>query len=228
VVLVEGNGISARPFLRKEFDSGFWLEAEGVFTRWMFLRPLDDYWEIGPVVSAGYNFGKSADVTASYTGAADAHEQWQATDRFGRLPPHAPLLEIWQDRGEVAWHQYWDSTHHWRSTLRLGMAYEDDNGGGFLNHYQYLVGAELRWQNNDWQIKGGVQESYEDYPIQGTGISNGETLYRILLDASLSIERRIYKTLKGYAKVQYQRARSDKIETQYIATTIVGGLSFEF
>lgn len=226
--LVEGCGITAKPSVRKDFKGDFWLQVELPLTRWYFDAPLDDYWEFGPIVTVGYGFGKHSDVTASYGASYQTHSEWVALDPFGRpLPQH---LEIFQDRTELAWHQDWDSQRHFRSATRLVFAWNEDNGGGYFNYDQYQIVEDLLWQASGWQVKGSAQQVYELYPVQGVGILNGQHLDRNLLDLSLEVERRLFKRLKGFGKVAYQRGHSNYVGGvgDYIARTYSCGLRWEF
>jgi hypothetical protein len=227
-VLVDGEGFTVQPSLRKIYSSGVWLKCELPVTRWSFETPLDNYWEFGPVATAGLNFGQRADVTVSYGAAFQDHDTWRALDAYGRPLPQA--LEILQHRVELAWHQYWDAHHRWRSSTRLIFADKVDNGGGYFNFYQYQVVEDLRWQTADWQIKASAQLAYEDYPVQGVGILNGETLNRKLLNVSLDAERRVFKALKAYANIQYESALSNAANgvNNYHGTTVAGGVRYEF
>ena len=226
--LVKGYGITAQPSVQKDLIAGLWLKLEVPVTRWLFETPLDDYWEFGPVVTAGYNFGRRADVTLSYGATYQPHDEWVALDAYGRPLPQR--LEIFQNRAELAWHQYWDAHRRWRSTTRLIFADKEDNGGGYFNYRQYQVVEDLCWQTTDWEIKGSAQLACEDYPVQGTGILNGETLYRNLLDLSFEMERRLFKGLKCFGKVEYQCAISNEAADagDYHGTTVSGGLRYEF
>ena len=225
--LVKGYGITAQPSVRKDLQSGVWLQVAIPVTRWFFESPLDDYWETGPVASAGYEFGQRSDLSLSYGGSYQSHDKWVALNAFGR--PLSPLLVIWQQRAEIAWHAYWDEHHRWRSSTRLIFAYREDNGGGYFNYYQYQVIEELRWHTADWEIKGSAQFAYEDYPVQGTGILNGQTLYRKLLDFSLGVERRLFKHWKACAKLEYQDVLSNEggHAGNYTAMTVTGGLRWD-
>jgi hypothetical protein len=226
--LVEGYGITAQPSVRKDFQDGWWLQAEMPITRWSLAAPLDDYWEFGPVATVGYNFGRQSDITASFGASYQPHAEWVALDPYGRpLPEH---LEIFQDRTELAWHQYWDSDRQWRSSTRLIFAYDEDNGGGYFNYYQYQIVQDLLWQTADWQVKGSAQQVYELYPVQGVGILNGQLLNRNLTDLSLEVERRLFKHWKGFGKVGYQRGHSNYTGQagDYTARTYSCGLRWEF
>ena len=226
--LVEGFGFTVQPSIRKDFPLALWLQLEMPYTHWYLQSPLDAYWEYGPVVTLGHDFGKYADVTLSYGASYQYHSEWVALDAYGRpLPQH---LEVSQRRAELAWHQYWDSHRHWRSSTRLVFAYDQDNGGGYFNYYQYQAIEDLRWQSANWQIKAGAQWVDEIYPIQGVGILNGEILARRLADLSLEVERRLYKELKGFGKFDYQQAQSNYAFNagDYTARTVTFGLRWEF
>ena len=226
--LVQGYGITAQPSLRKVLVAGLWLKLEVPVTRWLFQAPLDDYWEVGPVVTAGYDFNRRADVTLSYGASWQNHDEWTALDAYGRPLPQ--MLEIFQDRAELVWHQYWDAGRHWRSSTRLVFSYQEDNGGGYFNYYQYQTIEDLRWQTDGWNIQGSAQIAYQDYPVQTIEPHNPQTLYRNLLNLSFEAERRLFKGLKSFAKLEYQQSVSNQggAAGDFNATTVSGGLRYEF
>jgi hypothetical protein len=226
--LVDGYAYTLQPTLRKDFNPGLWLQLESPLTHWFYQAPLDEYWEYGLVATAGYDFGKAAEVALSYGASYQPHAKWLALDEYGRPLPRP--LEIGEQRAELAWRQYWDSHHHWRSSTRLVFAYKQDNGGGFFNYYQYQAIQELRWQTANWQVKGSAQLACEIYPIQGVGILNGEILGRDLLNLSLEAERRLHKGWKIFGKWEYQQAHSNQAASagDFLARTITAGLRYEF
>lgn len=226
--LVEGYGISARPFARKDFKAGWWLQVEMPITRWSLKAPLDDYWDFGPVATVGYDLTKYSDLTFSYGASYQPHAEWLALNAFGGPLPQN--LEIFQDRTELGWRQYWDSHRHLRSATRFIFAYDEDNGGGYFDYYQYQIVEDLLWQTTDWQVKASAQQVYELYPVEGVGILNGQRLDRNLLDLSLAVERRLFKYLKGFGKMEYQRGHSNYAGDagDYTARTFSCGLRLEF
>jgi len=226
--LVDGYGYTLQPSLRKDFEPGFWLQLETPVTHLFYQAPLDEYWEYGPVMTAGHDFGKAADVTLSYGITYQPHAKWVALDEYGRPLPRP--LEIYQQRVELAWRQYWDAHHDWRSSTRLVFNYKQDNGGGFFNYYQYQAVEDLRWQTANWQIKGSAQLACEIYPVQGIGILNGEILGRDLLNLSFEAEHRLYKGLKVFGQWEYQQAHSKEAGNagDYLARTVSFGLRYEF
>jgi hypothetical protein len=226
--LVEGYGITEEPYVRKNLPAGFWLKLEMPVTRWLLAEPLDNYWDFGPVVTAGCNIGSRTDVSVSYGASYQQHDDWMAlNDEDEQLPQR---LDIFQQSVEVAWHQYWDANRRWQSSTKLSYGKREDNGAGYFNYSQYQAVEDLHWQADGWDIKGSAQIAYEDYPIQGVGVLNGETLHRKLFDLTLEGERRIYKHLNGFAKLEFQRAISNFINDgdDYTGTSVSGGLRWEF
>jgi hypothetical protein len=227
--LVEGYGITGQPSLRKDLPAGLWLKLEMPVTRWLFRAPLDNYWEFGPVITAGCDLSERSDVSLSYAASYQYHDEWTILNQFGQLGS-PQLLELFEDRLELAWHQFWDSKQRWRSSTRLVFAYEKDNGSGYFNEYEYQIAEDLRWQTHDWQIQGSAQIGYEEYPIQPVEPHDSLTLYRDLWTLSLEVQRRLYKGLKSYVKVENERAISNAIShpDEYNATMVSGGLRYEF
>jgi len=226
--LVEGFGLTVQPSLRKNLPAGLWLKLEVPVTRWLLATPMDDSWEFGPVVTAGCDFGTRADVSLSYGASYQRHDEWVALDIYGR--PLSQHLDIFQQRVELAWHQYWDAQRHWRSSSSLIFADKQDNGGGYFNYYQYQAVEDLSWQAGGWQLKAGAQIADEDYPIQTSAPHSSQKLYRNLLNVSFEVERRLFKGLKSFAKLEYQQAFSNEVAGAgaYDATAVSGGLRYEF
>ena len=232
-VLVEGESFTAQPSLRKDWNGGGWLQLEMPVSRWWLASPLDDDWEFGPVLTAGHDFGARSEITLSYSATYQDHNAWQTVQFVNGNdgPGFGPQkLVIFQQQTELAWWQYWDAHQRWRSSTGLVFADLTDNGNGFFNEDQYQVIQDLRWQTADWLIKGAADLTYEAYPVQWTGSANGQTLWRDLWDLSGAVERRLYKGLKVYAKLDYQRAISNYYGNagDYQAVTVSGGLRWEF
>jgi hypothetical protein len=228
--LVQGYGITGQPSLRKDFAAGWWLKLEVPVTRWVLDSPLDDYWDLGPVVTAGHDFGKRADLALSYGVTYEPHDSWVALDQYGGVPAQPQLLNLFEQRVGLAWHQYWDVRRQWRSTTQLTYIRREDNGGGYFNYDEYEAAEELRWQTTDWQITARAEFGDQNYPVQKIGPHFPQTLYRDTWNVSLEAERRLFKELKAYARVEHDQAISNEAGNagDYAATTVSGGLRWVF
>jgi hypothetical protein len=229
-ILVEGFGIKTQPWVRKNLSSDWWLKLELPVTRWVMYAPLDDNWDFGPGLTLGHDFGHLSEITLSYSATDELHDEWQAAANPNASDFLPQKLNIFKNQAELAWRQSWDAHQRWRSSTRLIFADLEDNGDGFFNEYQYRVVQDLRWQTTDWLIKASADLTYEDYPVEWMGMANGQTLYRDLWNLSGRVERRVYKGLKAYAELEYQRAMANYVNNaeDYHATTVSAGLSWEF
>jgi hypothetical protein len=226
--LVEGEGFTVQPTLKKILPAGVSLKVELPIASWNFESPLDNYSELGPVLTAAWSVKTSTEISMSYSYTDQPHDAWLALDAYGGPLPQR--LEIQIQKIELAWDQSWDASQHWHTSTRLIYPEKQDNGGGFFNYDEYEVVEDFRWRTDNWQIQVSGLLAYEDYPVQTSVQHGSQTLYRNTLDLSLEAERRIYKNLKTYAQLDYQRALSNEIlgAGNYHSATVSGGLRYEF
>ena len=227
--LVEGFAVTGQPYARKQLIGNSWLNVAIPVTRWWFATPLDDEWEYGPVVTVGYDFGERGDVAVSYAADYQYHQSWMADDQYD-LPIPNQKLEVFQSRYEAAWHQYWDTHKHWRSTSRLAYLDSKDNGGGFFNNDEYLAGEELRFEAGGWKLIAGAQITYQDYPVQKISPHKSDTLFRNQWSVSFEANRSLFKGVGVYGKIEYQRVVSNEalFPSDYRATIASGGVRWSF
>jgi len=227
--LVEGHGLTAQPSLRYETSGSWFFQLETPVTRWYFRSPLDDDWEYGPVVSAGFDYGRDSRISLLGGVNYQSHDQNTALDTSGN--PVAGKLEMLQQcKVELAWRHHWDKPKHWRSVTRLTFEDVTDNDSGYFNYRKYCAAEELRWRSGGWEIKGTGSAAYYDYPVQtvSLGTAGSPDLQRTLVDVSIQIERRLIKELKSYLRFEYERALSNQDSSRYAAKTVAGGLEWSF
>jgi len=231
--LVEGGSLTLRPLVRKDWNWGGWLQAALPVSRWWLALPLDDYWDFGPEMTAGYEVNRQTEVTLTYGVSYEDHDTWTTVEYpDGQTTPGYPgemRLRIFQQKVDAAGRQYWDHHQRWRSSTDLIYADLQDNGSGYFNQHQYQIIQDLRWQTADWLIKGSVDMTYEDYPIQEINRA-GPTLNRALWEAGGEVEHRVYRGLRLFAKCDYQLCRSNAEDASgnYNGTTVTGGARWEF
>jgi len=227
-VVANGNILGARPFVRRDFGTNWWLQLGFPVDREWWQKPLDDVWKYGAQLTLGHTYSHGSQVALTCGGAYIAHETWLATDADG-TPIPGKLLALWQQAAELRWENHLDTAQHWRSITRLGFHYEQDNGGGFYDYFLYSLSEELRFTTKNWEIKGIAGVSYYDFPVQPAEPSvPTPTLYITSLNFMLRAERRLYKSLNLYGAYAYERALSDQAESQYAANIVSTGMSWEF
>jgi hypothetical protein len=227
-VVAKGDTLGARPFVRRDLGTNWWIQAGFPVEREWWQAPLDDAWKYGAQVVLTHTYGQGSQVALTCGGAYVAHDTWLAADAEGTEIP-GKKLALWQQTAELKWEHCWDAARRWRSITKLGFQHEQDNGGGFYDYYLYNLSEELRFTTQNWEIKATAGVSYYDFPVQpAEATSPSPTLCITTLNLALRAERRIYKSLKLYGAYEYERALSNQAESQYTVNLVSTGMSWEF
>ena len=227
---VQGHGLTLRPFLRNELGTGTWLQFELPITRQFLKSPLDNYWQYGAKFILGQDFGRQSELTLSYTTSTLLYDTRVQFGAGGFEIPGAPL-ELSQYKAELAWQHHWDAARHWRSTTKLLFDYNQDNGSGFFNYYQYEVSEQLRYQNAGWEIRAKAGAAYYHFPVQTanlTNVLNAPSLSKTTAFVNLRVERKIATFLKVFAEYENEHSLSNDPFDRYRVNTVSGGLEWLF
>jgi hypothetical protein len=227
-VVANGNTLGARPFVRRDLGTNWWIRLGFPVEHEWWQAPLDDLWKYGTRITLAHSYGHGSQVALTCGAAYIAHETWLATDAEG-FPIPGKKLALWQQTTDLKWETPLDTAQHWRSIARLGFHYEQDNGGGFYNYFLYSLAEELGFTTRNWEIRGIAGISYYDFPVQPAGPAGpAPTLYITTVNLTLRAERRLYKALKLYGAYTYERALSDQADSRYAANIVSTGMSWEF
>lgn len=225
-VKVHGNYLSLTPFVRGDWTSNWWTRLDFTVRRELLSSPLDNSWNFGPVLKMGYTYGSGSEVALSYGSEFSEHNGLAAQAADGSSLSNK--LSIWHQEAELRWQQYWDEARHWRSTVRFVFTDLDDNGGGFQNDHIYTAAANLRYRTRSWSFEGAAKYAYHDFPVQTVPITGNPKLHETFVDLSLKADRKLYKSLRVYGELDYDRTFSNESGVESDAKTAVGGVSFEF
>jgi hypothetical protein len=227
VIQAKGDALTARPFIRCDLGTNWWVQLEAPISRDWWLTPLDDYWQYGAQVILGRNFGRQSEI--SLTGGAFylPHDDWHALDSTG-TNNLGRTLAIWRQLAELKWTWHWDAARHWFSTTKLGFQHDQDNGGGYFDYNRYSVSHALRFQTENWLIEGTAMASYYDFLVQPAVTAPGPTLSLGLLTLSARVERRVFKSLRLFAAYEHEQGFSNDPTSEYKSNIASGGLSWEF
>lgn len=224
---VQGPGVTLRPFVRHDFPSRWWVQFELPATRQFLKAPLDDYWQFGGKIILGREYGSRSELTASYGLSElwyDTRNQFAAS---GYEIPNTPL-KLLQHRLELGSQHYWDTARHWRSSTKLGFAYDQDNGSGYFSYYKYELSEQLRYQTPAWEIRGRAGIIYYDFPVQTVSILDPSKLNKTLVSLDLRIERRLAGFVKVFGEYELEHSFSNDPFTRYNVNTVTGGFQWEF
>lgn len=224
--LVRGHMLSPRWGARKALGA-FWLDLELAGTRQMLAAPLDDFWEAGPRLRLGVNYGHGSEIALTGMWTYQDYDTREQADLVGRSLPGSSLA--FQTQGaELAWTHNWDSQKRWQTTLRVGGETIRDNGSGYYDYAVYRVQPEVRYRNSSWEflVRAGVR--FFTYDHQTVSASDTSRRERTLLTATVRAERRLSRHLKLHASYHLDRSLSNLDFDDYVANTVMGGLALEF
>lgn len=226
-VQAKGSTLGLRPFVRRDLNTNCWVQLEAPVTREWWQSPLDPDWKYGLQGLLGCSYGYHSECTFTCGGFYIPHSVWLARDAAGNELPGLRLA-LWRQVFEFKWEHEWDPRQRWCSTTKAGLQADLDNGGGYFDYNRYSLSEELRFRTPDWEIKAGAGVSYLDFLVQAVTAPPGPTLNLALLDCSLRVERRLYKTLRGFASYEHEQGLSNDPESTYHAEVVSAGMSWEF
>lgn len=225
--LVRGHGVTLRPSVRRELPYGFWLEAKVGVSRWFYNAPLDSYWEGGPQLSLGrdYGFKSSASLSAFWT--FRAYDTRQQVTLQG-IPVPRTSLEFIQPEVEAALRHNFDSQRHWRSVTKFGALWNDDGHSDYFNFLRYQVSQQFRYVRKTWEIKAQGKFSEYDFTRQTTSLTDVSLRHKEIFGCGLRAEKKLFSKLKLLAEYSYERSLSNRPSDQYIVNKVSAGLDWEF
>jgi hypothetical protein len=226
-VPVQGHSFTVRPTMTKDFGQGYRAELEIPATRQLFDQFIDNYWEVGPKLIVGREYGNKSDIAISYQFRDRLHDSWQARDVNGNVEPGRGLQFYLQELA-ATWRHYWDADRHWRTVTKLSVERNDDNGGEYYAYLRPLFSEQLRYDAKTWQVSLEGRVAHYAYDHERIGDPGTDIRARSYFRISLRGERHLTKALKAFAQYEFERTISNLDIDRYTVNTIYGGLSYEW
>ena len=228
---VQGHRVSPRPFLRRERASHSWLQLELVAQRQFFRAPLDNWWQVGPKLSLGFEYGHHSEVSFGYLNGRLLYDTRMNATADG-TPIAGSSLELFVKRMEFEWRHYWDAAKRWRTTTKLAFDDFEDNGSGYYSFYRYAASEELRFQTKTWTVSGRLSASRYDFPVQpanpGNPPADSAKFNKTLLGINLRAERKLGKSFKVFGEYEHEQSLSNQPFDRYVVNAVSGGVAWDF
>ncbi|MFO1501413.1 MAG: hypothetical protein U1G07_23995 [Verrucomicrobiota bacterium] len=224
---VEAHGVTITPFLGRQIGTDTRLELSLPVTRQFFREFIDDYWEVGPKLTLTRDLGQGGDLALSYQFLDRIHDTRQIRDADGRIES-GRILSFYEHELAASWRKYWDGERHWRTSSRLMLRRNEDNGGGFYDYWRPQFTQQIRYQAPSWEVRAEGRVAYYHYDrerIAGLDSPHREKTY---LTVSLRGEKSVFKSVKLFAQYEYERALSNLHIDTYEANTYSAGIDCEF
>ena len=224
---VEGHTLTLRPAVAKDLGKGYRLEFEVPTTRQWFDEFIDNYWEMGPKLTFGREYGKKSDISVSYQFTERIHDNREARDADGNVIP-GQGLQFRQHELAVVWRHFWDEDGQWRTLTKLSLQRNEDNGGGFYDFLRPFLFEQLRYRTKTWEIKGEARYSFYQYDREHITDLQSPIRHKTYLRFNLRAEKNLTKSIKIFGQYEYERAFSNLDIDQYTLNSISAGLDWEF
>jgi hypothetical protein len=240
IVLARGHTFGLRPATGRSLGRQSWLDLEFPVSCQLYDRDAEDdlvlydYWEYGPRLVWRQEYGYRSEFNLSYGINWRPYDDRPQVDAEGWEVPGTDLEFQWQ-RAEVLWRQVWDRHRNWRTTTRLGLDVNADNGSGYYDYHKYFVSEEVRLRTHGWELRvqGGV--NWYRYAVQ-TAVSNdaastpedAENRQKTLLSATVRLERQLSSRWKLLVEYEYEQSLSNEDFDRYRVNTGSAGIEFEF
>jgi hypothetical protein len=226
-VLAQGNAFTGRPLLRRTLSKAFWAEMDFSLTRQYFKEPLDDFWEGGPRMSLGTEYGQKSELTLSYQIRRRGYDHREQVAADGALIPNTSL-EFDTQETSLSWRHNWDKERRWRSSTKVAFESNQDNGSGYFDYQKYQVAEQLRYRATTWELQGQIRLNHYDYPVQKVGpidpAKRNQTGFVLTLHGS----KNLTKKLKLFANYEHESIISNRPSDEYDVNVISAGIDREF
>lgn len=221
---VRSYGIGLAPSIRKEWAKRFFAEGSFSALRHEVSAPLDDYWEYGPKVAAGWT-PSNREFALSLEYLTRDYDQAMARSAEG-TSLEGTSLEFRIVRPEISYRHTWGEGK-WQSQSRAGFEFNRDNETGYFAYDRLRLFQRLTYRAHGWKIEGALGYSLADYKVQRTDPA-GERRRRHGWAGDLTARRDLTGQLKIFARYERDEVRSNDRDTQYTVNTWATGLEWRF
>lgn len=227
VIQIQVHTFSWIPEVRRETDSGWFVELKPKLSRVNFLAPLDDYWEGGPSVETGREFKNDSRLTLGYSYEHRAYDSRLQVDSSGVRIPGQPL-GFNEHALTAEWRQYFDATRRWRSETKIEYELNRDNGSGYFDFSRYRLGQRFRYRRDPWMIQCGVKATRYDYRLQTASATDSSTRIRNELLVNARAEYELSKRWTLFAEYEFEQTFSNQSLDEYSVHSGMTGVNVEF
>jgi|KBSSwiStaDraftv2_1062776.scaffolds.fasta_scaffold357131_1 hypothetical protein len=225
--LVRGTGITARPSVRRDWAGAFWMDLSAGVTRQFFRQPFDDYWEAGPKLSVGRDYGYRSALSLGYSWRLRPYDTRDEVSQDG-TDQAGTQLRFQLHELELLWRHNWDAQRRWRTTTRLDILANRDSGSGYFDYQRYQATEQLRYVAKAWEMKGHVRLAYYHFTEQQVSDPDSDLRVKTLVGAGLRAERRLSRYLKLFGDYSYEKSLSNLGTDEYTVNKVAAGLECEY
>ncbi len=227
VTEIVGENLTGRWFVRKTFQPG-WSELTLSLSREWLAAPLDGFWQPGARLAVGRDYGqRGSAVSLFYQWALVDFDTREQTSASGFAVP-GTRLRFQTHSTEFLWQQGWDAAKRWQTVTRAGLDWNQDNGAGYYDYWQYHLAEELKYHPGTWDFALTAGVNYYDFTVQQASQTDDSLRRKTSLAAGIYAGKRLGKSFKVFANASYEHSISNAGYDAYTTTTTSAGLEYHF
>ena len=226
-VLALGHRLESQPSVRRNFGNNFYAEVQLNMARQWFDSPLDSYWEFGPRITAGHEYGNKSKIRLYYEFLNRPYDTRSELDSAGNGLEGTHLAYHLHEVGAVVDH-YFDTDRAWMLRSGCSVLLNLDNASGYFDYQRGLISETVRWRFASWELQSRIKCSYYNYPVQPVSTSDASLRHKLLASGSLRVEKKLFKHLGCHVECEYETSLSNSAFDEYKAATVSSGVTLEF
>ena len=226
-IRVRGHTLAAHLSVRLNFPERYWAGLDIIPTRQWLADPLDHYFEFGPRVSFGRDYGYLSEVSLRYEPRYRQYDTDPQLTTEGEPMPDT-VRAFGQQEVALGWRHHWDPERHWRTSARVGYLLNTDNGSGYFDYTRVSGSVQVRYRRKTWEGSIDARVSGYDYAVQTVSATNSEKRNRTEFAIGVRAERQLTRSLRLVGAFEHGHTSSNVTIESYTVNTFTGTLQWEF
>jgi hypothetical protein len=225
--LVRGHGLTVRPSIRTDLAGDVWIELGFGPTRQFLDEPFDDYWEGGPKLVVGQDYGNRSSIALGYVWKQRVYDTREEISLSGTNLPGTEL-QFQIHEAELSWRHNWDARRRWRTLSRLQFLANEDQGSGYFDYRRYQASQQWRYVATEWEAKVQARIACYDFIHQAVSATDPDSRAKTVVGVSFRGERRISKYVRLFADYSFEQSLSSRTADEYRLNRIAVGVDCGF
>lgn len=222
---VRGFGLTPSISVRKDWPTDFFVETSAAASRQMFEKPIHDFWEYGPKLSAGWSPAKS-EVSLSVEYLERDYDDRPAFSAEGAEMPGTNVgFRILRPQMNIR--HTWGENRRWRSNTRFGFEFNRDDESNYFAYDLMRISQQLEFRHLGWDLKGRLRYSLFKYKLQEVD-ENGSKKRRHSWGAGLEARRELSEHFDLFVRYDREWVDSNEEDSDYSVDTWIVGLGWKF
>ena len=209
-IRARGHQINVTPGLIVRPLSKLRVEAQATGQRQIYELPVSSYWEWGPRVVVGWDYGLQRFIESGSGFGCRPYDDRQRADLGGNRLAGTRLATLdW--RSDLTWKHSWDSAQQWSTTLRGSYLQRDDGGSGYFDFHRVGALASVRYLQGPWTVRFTGRWWDYGYEVQLVSPSNPVPRQRQEWQSELRIEYLVGRHARWFGQFEWEKSKANSV-----------------